>query len=268
VPNTEIVIVSFLPDLEWITLSLRSISKYASGFSGVTIIVPWDDLGSFLPFEAWRTKDGAPIRVKKYIDLKGKGMLMHEVMICSADIYCPHADFIMHMDSDCLFHEPVTPEDYIRNGKPDLLMVKYSSFPDGRAEHRWQQNVVRALGLGVEFFPFETMQRHPSVHVREVYKSMREQIENVHKCPFNQYVIEQENSWPQGFAEFPTLGAWAHFHADLHKLYNFIEIEKPDIQSHPKTAHKVTQFWSHSSRDPKHWELYQHQLRMARRIVA
>lgn len=264
-PNTEIVIVSFLPDLEWITLSLRSISKYATGFSGVTIIVPWDDLGSFLPFEAWKTKDGAPIKVKKYIDVRGKGMLMHEVMICSADLYCPHADFIMHMDSDCLFHEEVTPEDYIRNGKPDLLMVKYTSFPAGRAEYRWQQNVMRALGLPMEHVQFETMQRHPSCHRIETYKEVRQRIEQIHKCPFNQYVIEQENSWPQGFAEFPTLGAWAYY-GSLH--YNFIEIEKPDIQGHPKSAHKVTQFWSHSSRDPKHWELYQNQLRMARRIVA
>lgn len=262
----EIVIVSYLPDLEWITLSLRSISKYATGFSGVTIIVPWQDLGSFLPFEAWRTKDGAPIRVKKYIDVPGKGMLMHEVMICSADIYCPHAEFIMHMDSDCLFHEAVTPEDYIRNGKPDLLMVKYTSFPAGRAEYKWQQNVMRALGYSIDHVPFETMQRHPSVHVKDVYSQMRHRVEEIHKCPFNQYVIEQENSWPQGFAEFPTIGAYAYW--KLPSAYNFIEIEKPDIQGHPKSAHKVTQFWSHASRDPKHWELYQNQLRMARRIVA
>lgn len=265
-PNTEIVIVSFLPDLEWIDFSLRSMAKYATGFSGVTIIVPWDDLGSFLPFESMRTKDGAPVRVKKYVDVQGKGMLMHEVMICSADLYCPEADFIMHMDSDCLFHEAVTPDDYMNNGKPDLLMVRYSSFPAGRAEYRWQKNVMRALGYSSDHVIFETMQRHPAVHVRKLYTAMRARVEEVHRCPFNQFVIEQENSWPQGFAEFPTLGAYAYW--KFTEEYNFIEIEKPDIQSHPKTAHKATQFWSHASRDPKHWELYQHQLRMARRIVS
>ncbi len=264
--KTEIVIVTYGKDLEWFEFCIRSIVKYATGFSGVTVIVPWDDLGSFLPYEDYKMKDGAPIRVKKYMDVPGKGMLMHEVMICSADLYCPHADFIMHMDSDCLFNSPVTPDDYIKNGKPDLLMVKYSAFPPGRAEYRWQQNVVRALGLTVDMIPFETMQRHPAVHVREIYSRVRIAIEIAHKCPFNQYVIEQENSWPQGFAEFPTLGAYARI--AIPDRYNFIEITQPDIQPHPKTAHKVTQFWSHANRDPQQWQLYQTQLRIARRLVA
>lgn len=264
--KVEIVCVTYARDLEWTEYFLRSVRKYASGFSGVTIIVPWDDLGQFLPFETYRTKDGMPVVVKKYTDIPGKGMLLHEVMICSADIYCPHADVIMHMDSDCLFNGPVTPTDYMTYGKPDIQMVRYDKFGPGRAEHIWRKNVMNALGYAKEEVIYETMQRHPSCYHSFTYRAMRDHIEKIHKCPFDQYVVEQENSFPQGFAEFPTLGAYSL--RNYKDAYNFIEIEKPDIQQHPKSNHKVTQFWSHSGRDPKHWELHQSQIRLAKRIVA
>jgi hypothetical protein len=261
--------VSFARDYQWAEYSVRSMQKYATGFAGVTICVPWNDLGQFLPLEQRTTKDGAPIFVKKYLEMPGKGMLHHQVMKLSADLFNPEATYFMHMDSDCLFTEPVTPEDYFgRTGLGELLpiiqCVRYTAFPAGRAEYLWQKNVIDALDLFKEEVPFETMQRHPSVYYKTTYKQMRSRIEEVHKTRFEQYVLERENNFPQTFADWPTMGGYAYEYE--RERYFFEELAAPDIQRHPKQAHKVMQFWSHSNKEPRS-ELHRKQLEIVNRIL-
>lgn len=153
-----------------------------------------------------------------------------------SDEWCPGADFILHTDSDCVFTEPVSPEDYFVESKPVLLYASYEwlcrDYPTLRC---WQTASQFALGFTIEH---EFMRRHPAVHYREVYRKSRELIEAHHGKSVDDYIKRQTNTFPQTFAEFPTLGAvaWKFFH----DRYHWINTERTP---HPKD--KIRQAWSH-----------------------
>ena len=121
----EIFIVSFGRHFQWLEYCLRSIEKYASGFSGTTLIVPDVD-------EPMAKAMFHGVTVKSGPEWEGKGMLWHMAQVMRADEWCPDADFILHTDSDCVFHEPTTPDDFFANGKP---MLFHESFRSLGAKH-------------------------------------------------------------------------------------------------------------------------------------
>jgi hypothetical protein len=161
-------------------------------------------------------------------------------MKCKADEICPIADFILHIDSDCVFTDNVTPDDYFVNGNPVLLYQSYESLfrLQGGATGgygNWQN--VTSIALGWKVLN-ETMRRHPSVHYRGIYKDMRDFITKRFGS-FDEYVLSRKDIYPQGFTEFNTLGSFVEkFHNDK---YHWINVEEP--ANRPKD--KVLQNWSH-----------------------
>lgn len=171
-------------------------------------------------------------------------MLAHEVVICSADIFCPEADFFTHIDSDCVMTMHTCPEDYMTDGKPDLLKRTFASF-HGKEAACWQKPTEAALGIPVAY---ETMARHPAVHYRWLYKSLRDRIEQVHRCPFHDYVLRCHNVFPYGFAEFPSLGAWAL--EEFEDKYNWIDVtNRSATDISVKYKDRMRQGWTHHRTD-------------------
>jgi hypothetical protein len=200
--NTEIFIVSCGRHFPWLEYCLKSIDKYATGFSGVTVLIPAYDLDAFMALGLKLPSTNLKIRVGD--EWTNKGMLWHMAMVMNADEWCPEADFILHTDSDCVFSEPVTPDDYFKDGKPILYHERFKSLG---AKHpdvlRWQEVVQACVTFPVTQ---ETMRRHPAVHPRKVYKQSRKEIEKKTNKPWDQYIFEQRNEFPQSFCEFVTLG--------------------------------------------------------------
>ena len=248
--NMEIQICSFAKDFEWCKYALRSIAKYAKGFGGVTLVVPEADLGLFQG--AWEgVQPPCPVRYVSYVPRPDKLKLHYLIQQCSADKMCPSADLILHMDSDCVFTEPVTPEDYMVNGRPVLLRERWERIhmycP---ARCKWKPLVEKALRFKTEY---ETMVRHPSVHWKWLYPNVRGHIAKWHGS-FVGYVFAQSET-PLGFTEYPTLGAYAlKFHADS---YHWVDAKSPhgsyDMCKAPGVKEKMKQFWSHAGVD-KHKE--------------
>ena len=228
-PTVEILIVSFKRDFEFVKYNLRSIKKFARGFSGTTIVIPSTDEELFQTL-----KPEFDFKLRAFVEEPKKGMLDHMVAICSADRFC-ESEYILHTDSDCIFTEPVTPSDYFQDGKPVLLCRPYSVVASIEPGHeRWQAVASRALGFEVTH---DYMVRHPAVHHRSIYPALRNFIRNVQNKPFREYVLSGSNEYPQGFCEFVTLGAYARkFHPDL---YTFI-----DIGDKPEPPNKLFQGWS------------------------
>jgi hypothetical protein len=81
------------------------------------------------------------------------------------------------------------------------------------------------------------MVRHPSVHPISVYSEVRSHMETVHKTPFREWVLAQENSFPMGFAEFPTLSGYAYKMRP--EKYSFI-----NIGNGCEPPNKMLQGWS------------------------
>lgn len=201
--KAEIFLVTYAKDYDFTSYTLRSVQKFGKGFAGITIVVPYEDLGRFGPLA--KKHD---CNLRGYFEAKAKGFLHHQVCKCEADLWCPRdRDLIVHIDSDCVFKEPFSVNDFLGPmGKPILVRERFDDFKHYAARYSWRACVEHALGIDM---PWETMVRHPGVFWRDMYPAMREWIEERHHMPFTQYVLLQRNEFPQSFAEFPTIGGFA-----------------------------------------------------------
>lgn len=237
--KTEIFVVSCQKHFDWLEYCLRSIAKFATGFSGVTLLVPDDDHQKAIGVANCYNNAEVPLSVLHGDEWPGKGMLWHMAQIMRSDIWCRDADFVLHFDSDCLFTEPVRPEDYFEDGKPVLMHASYDWLINTQQANlgMWKANAERALGGTVTE---ETMRRHPAVHYEWLYRAARACIEQHTGMSIDKFIMSCENSFPQSFAEFPTLGAvaWRLF-PDSYAWRN------QETQGFPPS--KLVQFWSHQS---------------------
>ncbi len=226
----SILIVSWLQDRRWLKYCLRSIAKYSAGFHETVVLVPEQEASVFrdrvpLPNDArWatypRTSD------------KEKWHLHHQAMKCHADLWCPDADFILHIDSDCVFSQPVRPVDYFVSGKPVMLMEPYLKL----TQNPWQVPTQNALKRLVSY---EFMRRHPQINPIAVYGALREHMLQLHSKPLEDYVLTQKAGYPWGFSEHNVIGAYAYGH--YRDDYYWIDVSKEQ-----RPPDKLIQFWSHS----------------------
>lgn len=231
--TTDIFIVSVAKHFNHLLYALRSIKKYASGFNRTLVLVPTQDI----PEARTLVNDGPEnMQLIDFNEWPGKGMVHHMCLIMCADLYSD-ADFILHFDSDCVFTEPVTPQDYFVDGKPVLMYADFDWLVNTQQANlrMWQEVTINAIGKPVDI---ETMRRHPAVHYRRLYPLARAEVENHTGIPLMTYIMNGRNEFPQHFAEFVTLGnvAWRHMRSD----YSW-----RDQQTEGFPPFKLHQAWSH-----------------------
>lgn len=233
--KTSILIVTHLNDMQWFVHCLYSIHKFATGFHEVVVIIPSDEFVNYSKLISdcpmknvrWVQYDQPPVPLH---------FLSHEVQKCKADIHCPEADSILHIDSDVIFKVPVTPNDFSVDGKPVLLKRLWSSSGHAMC---WKPHVDRALNVDSKY---ETMCWMTISHVRQTYSGTRQAIENVHNRSFEHYVYSQNSKHPFGFTEFNTLGTFALNNNP--EQYHIIDVTNggwPEV--------KAVQFWSYGGLD-------------------
>jgi len=238
----EIFIVSFRRDFSYLMFCLGSIKKFAVGFTGVTILVPDKDVPVLAPLlHGW--KHEFPVSVMGFDQASHPRQHLHHcIKKCQADQYCPGADYILFLDSDCVFREPVTPDDYIIDERPVLLIESYTAL-ESRKDPAccWKKGTAEVLGFVPEF---ATMLRHPTVYHKYFLNKFRSYIECVHISPFEKYALSCDPSFPVGFNDFNNLNSY------VHKLYpSFYHII--DLTGHPERRphDKLIQYWSHGPID-------------------
>ena len=239
--RVSILIVTFERDFLWLKCCLKSIAKFATGFHEVIVAIPEET-----PFNTMSWLFGVfpklTLRLAPFEDWPGKGFVRHMDRIMHADEICPDSDFILHMDADCIFTEPVRPDDYFVDGKPVLITAPYEWIVRkfNNPHHlRWRDAVVNAIGGSSGR---EGMRRHPAVHHPRVYHMARALIEQYTGKPVSEHIRGTQETFPQGFAEFPTLAevAWRHFRSDYHWIAQ---------ETDPWPTDKLLQFWSHGPID-------------------
>lgn len=232
--TVEIFIVTYHKDADWLVWCLRSIRKFATGFTGVTVACPYRDLDIIFPI---CKVFGANFR--GYEEQEGKGMIQHMALNCMADEYTTY-DFVLHMDSDCIFIEPVTPEEYFKDGKPILLIEEYEHFREPHpGVYYWKACTESALGRPVIY---ETMRRHPACHPRTTYPRVRDAVERHQKKRFVEWALSGRNEFPQDWSEFNLIGAVAL--EECKEDYYFWDLGKE-----PWPKDKLAAFWSHGGLD-------------------
>lgn len=229
--TVDIVVASCTKDIPYLHYCLKSIDKFATGFRNVILVVAEEEEPSFRMYQ-----NQCVLKTYRRVSDSVKWQIHAQAMKCFADTFSD-ADFILHDDSDCIFTEPVVPEDYFVGGKPVMLIRPFSTLPDSP----WRTPTEKALGWPVEF---ECMARHPQVNPHGLYAVMRRRVEQVYGIPFERYVLSQRGEFPFGFSEHCTLGAYALHDPAWKKQFHWIDTS---TQARPKD--KLMQFWSHSPPD-------------------
>lgn len=233
--KTRILIVSYSKDIPYLRLNLKTIRKFASGFSGLTIVVPGDERPMF---EDLAKGYEADLRVYDRPTDPARWQIAAQCQKCWADGHCPDADYILHTDSDCIFTEPVTPEDYFQNDKPVMLYEAYSRLSPSIP---WKVPTEQVLGRPVEF---EFMRRHPQVNPLGVYSALRLHVEKLHKRLFTDFVHSRNPNYPWGFSEHNAIGAFAYYDPTWQLRYHWHDVA---LLGSPRE--KLMQFWSHAPVD-------------------
>lgn len=195
---TDIFIKTCAHDAAYHQYCMASIDKFCSGFRNTVVV------------------DGEHPR----------GYLHQQVVKMHADTHCPGADFILVTDSDTLFTEPVTPESFMRDGKPIWYQTPAASIEgDARC---WFPVMDKFHGVEPEF---EFMRRQGFMFPAWILRELRGYCVAKHGRTMEQYVMESGR-----FSEWNVVGmfAWLH-HRDAFSWINTDE-ELPPA--------KVRQFWS------------------------
>jgi len=236
-PILDIFIVTYSKDYPYLRWCLKSIAKFARGFNNLHILVPVGDAADLhaMP-ELQDVKSYAmPVHIHEGEEWPGKGFVWHMFQVMYADNWCMDADFIAHIDPDCIFTEAVTPDDYVKDGKPILRYEYYATLGirhPGAAV--WQGVVQDCLPFPVDK---ELMRCHPGVHHRWIYEKTRQIVETHKRIPFEDYMHAGKNEFPHDRCEYNTLGSVAaqYFAKD------YILVEQKGDRVTPDN--KLQQFW-------------------------
>jgi hypothetical protein len=228
--NAEILIVTFKRDFRYLKFCLESIRRFATGFSGITLVVPdYDAAQAVLEFSGVTIKSGA--------EWPDNPMLWHEWVIMNADQWCPKADYVVHLDADCLVRAPVSPDTYIRDGKPYL---RHEPFADVATREPGVMEWERVTRLCLPFENLqETMRAMPLVYHRSTYPLTRKVMTQKTKRDAGEYIRSCKGIYPQGFCEFVTLGNVA---MNLEREKYECVLQLGDKASPPTN---IIQFWGH-----------------------
>lgn len=242
--NCSLLCVTHNRDAIWFAQLAHSYEKFATGFTSAKVVVPTADVPYFEALANGRW------HVSGFDEEPGKGFLSHMRMKCYADHHLPGSDFVMHIDADCVFNRPCTPDEFFQGGRPVICYEPYPAFlrrlstdpvtfmgctgrerDFSQARYAWKNSVEFALGYPTAR---ETMVQMPMVFHRDLYPALREHIAK-RFGNFDEYVMSCRNEFPQTFCEFNTMGAFA-----------FDKFPFDYIAHHGAMANNpVTQFWSH-----------------------
>lgn len=202
-------------DLQWLPYLFRSINKYVTGFSHLVITTDNEQEAQQVTeivikhrlhmemichvVSADRPHDFEGYVFQQYVKLKAFDYLQ--------------TDFIMYLDSDCLFQSPFNPMDMFFEGKPVIFKTHYS-----RIESPWKSVTEQAIGQPVEW---EYMRRHPFMYIRET-------LVNLFKFKPNIYDYTKERSRSRNFSEFNFIGAYAETHEPDNYHFHDTEYGLPD----------------------------------------
>lgn len=202
---------SYKNDFEWLGYSLKSVNKFASGFNRVHIAVPTEDLAC-VP-----SVHGEGLHI---VHDNCEGYMGQQITKLHADEFC-EADYVAHLDSDCILEKKLYAGNLFINGKPVYLREDGTDSP-------WID--IAAVTLGWRDSN-EYMRRLPIVYPRWIYLEFRNWIEKKHGMSLDNWVAIQPS---RRFSEFQSLGQWAYeYHRDA-----FHWMHPSEFPAY------VSQFWS------------------------
>jgi hypothetical protein len=221
-PSTCIFIRSYQQDLNWLSYCLRSLHKFASGFTEIMVAVPGNEFPLFSHLTAETVipvHDADP----KYLCQQATKMY--------ADAHTG-ADAILHFDSDMIMTAPVTPDFFFKDGKPIWVITPWTTIY-GDEKKAWFHVMAKALR---ECPPYEFMRKCAVIVPRWIYAEFRAHMEKVHGIPLDAYIMSQPG---HEYSEYNCLGFYAWlYHRDK---FHWHDTSVDGVPTWP-----FRQFWSYS----------------------
>lgn len=235
-------IASYPKDREWLHYCLLSLKKFSTGFLPPVVGVTAAD------YDMFRAIADATYPETTVVAYGDPGWMPAQVRMQRADQFCPDADFIFLLGSDCLAVSEFRASDFFRDGKPVMLYSTFSALlKTSPAVAAWKKGTERVLGFKV---PNESMRRVPTIHPRGLYAPMRAHVESVHGMPFDKYIPIGETRGG-GTSETNILGGFAW--EKMRDIYHWVCIDDAETKKreHIDWPCPILQFWSHGSLDRK-----------------
>jgi len=198
---TDIFIKTCNHDVPYHKYCIQSIDKFCTGFRDTVVL-----------------NDEHP-----------RGYLWQQVCKMHADLKTD-AEFILITDSDTLFNQPVTPESFMRDGKPIWLHTPWTAEMLAHpGTPTWKRVMTEFFGIEP---PAEFMRRQPFMFPSHVLATLRSFCVQKHGVSLEEYIMSQK-----AFSEWNVLGShcWLH-HRDLFHWVDTSVDELPPL--------RVRQFWS------------------------
>ena len=216
----DIFIKSYYKDFKMLNYCLKSIEKYLTGYNKIIIVIPKKDYQIYQSI----VHTNLPIELH-VVEEYGDGYLYQQFIKMTAYKYCD-SQFIMYVDSDCIFDKHINIENLVSNGQPEILYTHYSKVDEAIC---WKQCTERFMNDVVEF---EFMRRLPLIYHRET-------LETIHNLEPNLESVVMNSG---RFSEFNALGAWAFVHQK--DKYSFVNTDnwKP-------VDPLGVQLWSHCTKN-------------------
>ena len=214
-----IFIKSFPGDAEWLSYALRSIRKYAKGFTEVVIAVP----------EGMAVATQGIERVVHVGD-HAKPYLYQQLVKLNADLYTA-CDWIRFCDSDTIFNREYVAGEDIHDGKARWMITPIEKAGSDAAA-AWVPVMSRFYG----FTPrYEFMRRMGQTVPRWALGCFRDYCQRWHGKSMQEYILEQD---AMSFSEFNVLGMYLH--GNHPHSFNWWNTEELGVPNDP-----MSQFWSH-----------------------
>jgi len=184
---------------------LASLKRFAVGFLPPVVAVEPHDFD-----DACKIKNQVypETEVVTLTGRKGQGMAGAMTRMLKSDIFCPDADVIYFLGSDCIAHETFQPEPYCdAEGRPAVLYTSYDTLERFHPQAvPWRRGVKRITGI---YPQHEYMRRLPSVFPRSIFAPLRVHVEKLHRMDFEDYIFRADDGTT---SEANILGAFAYTH--------------------------------------------------------
>ncbi len=222
--SIDIFYKSYRKDFQLLKYSLMSLRKNVEGFVNIILVVPREDADEIIDLIGFFRGESGNINLR-LIDEYGDGYLFQQVCKMNAWKYSK-SDYILFADSDCIFDHPINLQDYVKDGKSEILYTPWEQVGDAQC---WRDPTEEFMGEQVDF---EFMRRNCLIYHRSTLEAISLQYQNL-----EEYIMSSGR-----FSEFNAIGAWA-FKNEKEK-YNFVNTNNWEY-----TPPLAIQLWSHFDKD-------------------
>lgn len=219
--DTQLLILTWHQDLNWLNACLRSVERYWRS-TRPPYIVATPECEGIMP----KVVHELGCRIK-YVRQEGDARFGQQYLKMIADTYVS-GDAILYTDSDCMFTRECGPDDFCVDGKPLVTIERYDQIlpgciePDRICLNGYRDAAKQLIGYYPEH---EFMRRHPFFFYRDSVTKLRRHIEHNAGSPLEGAMRQFQSGQ---ISEFNLMGAYCY--RNENDRYSFIDTHEAPPQ--------------------------------------